>query len=139
MITDFDYIYLYRIWAIEIILFCLYLVCAFLFNSAPAASGSPPTFIQKPSIKQDADGKRLCFECKIKSESEPAIRWFKDDVEVIDKGRHLIYCDKLPDNAYFACLEIDDINGADAGKYRVNVKNNSGEINGLITLNLDGK
>jgi hypothetical protein len=51
----------------------------------------------------------------------------------------LIYCDKLPDNMYFVCLEIDDVNVVDAGKYKVTAKNNLGESNASITLNFDSK
>ena len=49
-------------------------------------NGIAPNFIEKPSIKSDGDGKRLCFECKIKSDPEPKIQWFRNDVEIIDKG-----------------------------------------------------
>ena len=51
----------------------------------------------------------------------------------------MIYCDKLNDNMYFACLEIDDVNADDAGKYRVHAKNNLGESNATINLNFDSK
>ncbi len=127
-----------------------------------SANGVAPIFIEKPSTKSDPESKRLCFECKIKADPEPKITWFRNDIEVVDKGsctfffstfflsfhiadkqilplgRHLIYCDKLSDNMYFACLEIDDVNGDDAGKYRVNAKNNCGETNGTINLTFDG-
>ncbi len=53
------------------------------------------------------------------------------------KGRHLIYCDKLNDNMFFACLEIDDVSADDGGKYRVHAKNNLGESNATINLNFD--
>jgi hypothetical protein len=52
-------------------------------------------------------------------------------------GRFLIYCDKLPDNMYFACLEVDDVSMEDAGKYKVQAKNSLGESNATITLNFD--
>ena len=54
-------------------------------------------------------------------------------------GRYLVYCDKLPDNVYFACLEIDEVSTEDAGKYKVQAKNLLGESNATITLNLDSK
>jgi hypothetical protein len=48
--------------------------------------GIAPSFVQKPTIKPDADGKRLCFECKIKSDPEPAITWYRDNTEIINNG-----------------------------------------------------
>ncbi len=108
-------------------------------NQQGLQDGTAPNFIQKPTIKSDADGKRLCFECKIKADPEPQLFWYRDNQEVVNKGRYLIYCDKLPDNTYFACLEIDDVSMADAGKYKVTAKNSLGESNASITLNFDSK
>lgn len=48
--------------------------------------GIAPSFVQKPTIKPDADGKRLCFECKIKADPEPVITWYRDNSEIINKG-----------------------------------------------------
>lgn len=101
--------------------------------------GIAPNFTQKPTIKPDQDGKRLCFECKIKADPEPQIFWSRDNTEIANAGRYLIYCDKLPDNMFMACLEIDDVTMDDAGKYKVQAKNNLGESNASITLNFDSK
>ena len=62
--------------------------------------------------------------------------WSHDDVQIQDSGRYLIYCDPLPNNAYVACLEIDDVNTSDAGKYNISAKNKLGESNAHIQLNL---
>lgn len=51
----------------------------------------------------------------------------------------MIYCDKLNDSMFFACLEIDDVSADDAGKYRVHAKNSLGESNATINLNFDSK
>ncbi|CAF4420414.1 unnamed protein product, partial [Adineta steineri] len=101
--------------------------------------GTAPTFIQKPIIKQENDGKRLIFECKIAADPKPDLFWSRDDVAIQDSGRYLIYCDPLPNNAYVACLEIDDVNASDAGKYKISAKNKLGESNAHIQLNLDNQ
>lgn len=105
--------------------------------SSSSAEGTSPTFIQKPIIKQENDGKRLIFECKIAADPKPDLFWSRDDVPIQDSGRYLIYCDPLPNNAYVACLEIDDVNATDAGKYKISAKNTLGESNAHIQLNLD--
>jgi hypothetical protein len=107
-----------------------------LFSSA---DGAAPTFIQKPVIKQENEGKRLIFECKISAEPKPDLVWTHDDAPIQDSGRYLIYCDALPNNSYVACLAIDDVGPSDAGKYKVSAKNTLGESNAHITLNLDSK
>jgi len=104
-----------------------------------SAEGTAPTFIQKPIIKQENDGKRLIFECKIAADPKPDLFWTRDDVSIQDSGRYLIYCDPLPNNSYVACLEIDDVNASDAGKYKISAKNKLGESNAHIQLNLDSK
>lgn len=101
--------------------------------------GSAPIFIQKPLIKQENDGKRLIFECKISAEPKPDLRWTRDGIPIDNSGRYLIYCDPLPNNSFIACLEIDDVNASDAGKYNVLAKNPLGESNAQITLNLESK
>jgi len=106
---------------------------------ANSAEGTAPTFIQKPIIKQENDGKRLIFECKIAADPKPDLFWSRDDVPIQDSGRYLIYCDPLPNNAYVACLEIDDVNASDAGKYKISAKNQLGESNAHIQLNLDNQ
>ncbi len=117
------------------------MLCFYEFNKInfSSAEGAPPTFIQKPIIKQENDGKRLIFECKIAADPKPDLFWTRDDVSIQDSGRYLIYCDPLPNNTYVACLEIDDVNASDAGKYKISAKNKLGESNAHIQLNLDSK
>ncbi len=96
-------------------------------------------FTQKPIIKQENDGKRLIFECKISAEPKPDLIWSRDDISIQNSGRYLIYCDALPNNSYVACLEIDDVNTSDGGKYKVLAKNKLGESNAHIVLNLESE
>lgn len=42
-------------------------------------------------------------------------------------------------NSYFASLEIKNVTVEDAGKYKVNAKNELGESNATISLNFDSK
>ncbi|CAF1142161.1 unnamed protein product [Rotaria sordida] len=104
-----------------------------------SAEGTTPVFIQKPTIRQENDGKRLIFECKISAEPKPDLFWSRDDVSIQNSGRYLIYCDALPNNTYVACLEIDDVNASDGGKYKVLAKNKLGESNAHIALNLENE
>jgi hypothetical protein len=107
--------------------------------SSTTAEGIPPTFIQKPIIKQEQDGKRLIFECKLSAEPRPDLIWTHDDKPIGDSARYLISCDPLPNNAYVACLAIDGVIASDGGKYKVTARNTLGESNAHIGLNLDSK
>lgn len=44
--------------------------------------GLPPTFAQKPSIKQAPDGSKIIFSCKLQADPQPVVSWFHDDAPV---------------------------------------------------------
>ena len=104
-----------------------------------SADGIAPIFIQKPVIKQEQDGKRLIFECKISADPKPELIWTHDEKPLQDPGRFLVSCDSLPNNIYVASLQIDNVISSDGGKYKVTAKNRLGESNAHIGLNLDSK
>lgn len=52
--------------------------------------GKAPTFARKPAIRQEDDGKRLIFECRIEAEPVPGVCWFHNNVEVKLDARHKV-------------------------------------------------
>lgn len=50
--------------------------------------GLAPTFLKKPAIRQEDDGKRLMFECVIKADPVPQVRWSHNTEPVNDDARH---------------------------------------------------
>ncbi|XP_023247566.1 disorganized muscle protein 1-like [Copidosoma floridanum] len=98
--------------------------------------GIAPTFAKKPTIRQEDDGKRLVFECRITADPTPKVSWFQDSVLVQDSARHKLTVDK-DGHSYFASLEIKNVTVEDAGKYKVTAKNELGESNATISLNFD--
>ena len=46
-----------------------------------------PTFVAKPTIRQDADGTTLIFHCSIMADPRPAISWFRNGVKVQDNEK----------------------------------------------------
>lgn len=100
--------------------------------------GLAPTFSKKPAIRQEEDGKKLLFECRIQADPKPAVSWLHDGVLVSNSARHKISLDK-DGHSYFATLEIQNVTVEDAGKYKVTAKNELGESNATISLNFDSK
>ncbi|CRK99516.1 CLUMA_CG012835, isoform A [Clunio marinus] len=100
--------------------------------------GLAPTFLKKPAIRQEDDGKRLLFECLIKADPLPQVRWSHNGSPVEDNTRHKLSVQK-DGQQYFASLEIKNVTVEDAGKYKVTAKNELGESNATITLNFDNK
>lgn len=50
--------------------------------------GFAPTFAKKPSIRQEDDGKRLLFECRLTADPAPDIVWFHNGTKIKDSLRH---------------------------------------------------
>jgi hypothetical protein len=52
--------------------------------------GLAPTFLKKPAIRQEDDGKRLLFECLIKADPTPSVRWSHNTSDVENNDRHKV-------------------------------------------------
>lgn len=49
--------------------------------------GKAPSFAQKPIIKQEEDGKKIKFECRILADPKPTISWYRDGASVQSSSR----------------------------------------------------
>lgn len=61
-----------------------------IFNLNRQIDGVAPTFVKKPAIRQEDDGKRLLFECKIKADPKPSVTWSHNTVPVEESKRHKV-------------------------------------------------
>lgn len=52
--------------------------------------GIAPTFAKKPSIRQEDDGKRLIFECRIEADPTPTVNWWHNAAQVNPGARHKV-------------------------------------------------
>lgn len=57
--------------------------------------GLAPTFSKKPAIRQEDDGKRLLFECRIQADPRPVVNWFHNGNPVTDSARHKVGIPRL--------------------------------------------
>ncbi|GBL88045.1 hypothetical protein AVEN_133704-1 [Araneus ventricosus] len=58
----------------------------------PQTDGIPPTFAKKPSIRQEDEGRRLLFECRILADPKPSVYWFHDNNAVKESSRCKVIC-----------------------------------------------
>ena len=75
-----------------------------LFSRVP--SGKAPHFLQKPTIKQQAN--LLVMTCILEAKPGPQIKWFRETQELKDGGRYIIKLEndaKTPDG-FIATLQI---------------------------------
>uniref|UniRef100_A0A0K2VBF3 Projectin [Tribolium castaneum] n=4 Tax=Lepeophtheirus salmonis TaxID=72036 RepID=A0A0K2VBF3_LEPSM len=103
----------------------------------PQIDGTAPTFSEKPTIQQDANGKTLIFHCAIIADPTPTITWYHNGVKVQDDVKFQIV-NKVGNEFTVDCsLLLKDVTVEDAGKYKVTARNDLGESNATISLNFD--
>ena len=49
--------------------------------------GNAPTFVTKPTIRQDADGSTLIFHCSIFADPKPVVSWFHNGDKIQDNKK----------------------------------------------------
>ncbi|CAM1309087.1 unc-22 (predicted), partial [Pycnogonum litorale] len=98
--------------------------------------GEAPSFVEKPKIIPEDDGKRIIMECKVKAKPKPTITWYHGSTVVKETNRIKINVVEAKD-VYLIKLELKDPSQADAGIYKCNVKNEVGESNANLTLNVE--
>uniref|UniRef100_A0A6P7GPY5 Myosin light chain kinase, smooth muscle-like n=1 Tax=Diabrotica virgifera virgifera TaxID=50390 RepID=A0A6P7GPY5_DIAVI len=52
--------------------------------------GLAPTFAKKPAIRQEDDGKKLLFECRIQADPRPTVSWSHNGNAVSEGPRHKV-------------------------------------------------
>ena len=94
-----------------------------------------PSFVKKPQLRQEDDGNRLVFECKLAGSPKPDVTWFREDIKIQNDSRTTFKVTEEAKNTYAVILELNDVVETDAGLYKVKAKNKYGEVSASINLN----
>ena len=94
-----------------------------------------PSFVKKPALRQEDDGNRLVFECKLAGNPKPEVSWFREDVKIQNDERATFKVQEEGRNTFAVILELNDVVETDAGLYKVKAKNKYGEVSASINLN----
>lgn len=94
-----------------------------------------PSFVKKPALRQEDDGNRLVFECKLAGNPKPEVSWFREDVKIQNDERATFKVQEAGRNTFAVILELNDVVETDAGLYKVKAKNKYGEVSASINLN----
>lgn len=94
-----------------------------------------PSFTQKPQLRQEDEGNRLIFECRLLGCPKPEITWFRGETQLSEDHRTVMKIQAVATNTYVVILELDDVVEVDAGLYKVKAKNKMGEVAASINLN----
>ena len=98
-----------------------------------------PSFVKKPQLRQEDDGNRLVFECKLAGSPKPDVTWFREDVKIQNDSRTTFKVTEEAKNTFAVILELNDVVETDAGLYKVKAKNMYGEVSASINLNFSRK
>ncbi len=104
------------------------------------AVGIPPTFTEKPKIVPNEKGTLVTLTFKIKADPKPEIQWFKGMDKIHDSAKFSQKYVTLNQNGeYEIALEIQDPNADDGGDYKCLVKNEHGQLQAKLNLNIEAE
>ena len=95
-----------------------------------------PTPITKPRVYGSNQGSDVIFEVRFRAKPAAKVTWYCGSEVIKEDSRHEMLVNTKSSDEYTALLIIRDLKMEDAGKYKVNVKNELGEFNGIIMLDI---
>eukprot|EP00088_Acartia_fossae_P004370 TRINITY_DN1186_c0_g1_i1.p1 TRINITY_DN1186_c0_g1~~TRINITY_DN1186_c0_g1_i1.p1 ORF type:complete len:1240 (-),score=512.43 TRINITY_DN1186_c0_g1_i1:1313-4834(-) len=102
---------------------------------ADIIEGIPPTFAQRPSVKDADEGTNVELECRFVAIPEAEVKWFFNQTEVQSTERISIQY-QADMHMYCTFLKISKCMTSDAGIYEVVAKNREGEARNTMQLNV---
>lgn len=97
----------------------------------------PPQFTQKPSLQQD--GSSIIFICEIVADPHPEITWFFGDSVLSPSDRYEAIVEPTGEaHTYALKFIVKNVGPEDNGVYKVEAKNEWGQMAAGVALNLQG-
>jgi len=84
------------------------------------------------------NGKLVIMTCTVKADPAPSIVWYHEGKVVESSSKVTIKIEKKGELHYIR-LELKDPGKEDSGLYKCNIKNQFGELNANLTLNIESK
>ena len=96
-----------------------------------------PCLLEVPRVIRDAVKKSVRIECKLRAKPDAQIKWLRDKKELINGKKHKLSSKKEPDGTFTLTLEVLDLAATDAGLYKLEARNESGQSNAHIHMTVD--
>ncbi|CAD6185057.1 unnamed protein product [Caenorhabditis auriculariae] len=101
-----------------------------------------PTFTRKPQILQktsDSGDPAIVFDIGYQADRNPEVLWINPKGKKMKESSRIKFSE-VPDgsNSFTASLELKNYKAKDSGTYTCNIKNDAGEANVELTLNIEG-
>lgn len=107
-------------------------------EAEPEAEGEGPTFVDKPRIVSENNGKLVIMDCRVRANPRPDVVWTHEGVVVRETSRCVMSVREKLD-LYYIKVELIEPGLDDSGLYRCNIKNHLGELNANLTLNIESE
>ena len=95
-----------------------------------------PRFTQKPTLKYE--GADIVFHCQIEAAPSPHVTWYHGTTRLEDSERIVTRVQPGEGAVYTLTLVVHTVVAADSGTYKVEAKNEFGQMAANINLNLQG-
>ena len=105
--------------------------------AVPSGGGVKPTFTERPVIRQSEEGTKIIFQCRLAGEPKPNLIWYHGEKKVEESSRVKMTVKLDKKMYYLCCLEISNVEAADAGQYKAIAKNEYGESQATINLTFE--
>ena len=96
----------------------------------------PPQFTKKPSLQQN--GSSIIFTCETVADPTPEITWYHGENILTPSERYEALVEQTDANAYILKFTVKNVGPEDDGVYKVEAKNQWGQMAAGINLNLQG-
>ena len=106
-------------------------------EAAVPSGGVKPTFTERPVIRQSDEGTKIIFQCRLAGEPKPNLIWYHGEKKVEESSRVKMTIKLDKKMYYLCCLEISNVEAADAGQYKAIAKNEYGESQATINLTFE--
>lgn len=105
-------------------------------EAEPEPEGEGPTFLSKPKISSEHSS-LVQMQCHVRSKPPPTVEWTHEGKKVVESSKIKMKITELSEEEYMIILELADPDLDDSGLYKCNIKNQYGELNANLTLNVE--
>jgi len=113
-----------------------------LNEPAPPSDQIAPTLLEKPKIIPNADASRVTMEVKCKAKPAPKAVWTKGGTVIREGAKYSSSSSQqggvIGEDVYIYRMEVTNPGAAEGGTYKCTIKNEAGEANANLNLNIDG-
>merc|ERR1712106_62703 len=103
------------------------------------ADGFPPTFTGKPRIVPNETGTLVTMKFKVRSKPKAEMQWFKGSQKIKEGAKFAVKYNTLSSDEYEIMLEISKPCGDDGGDYKCMMKNDFGQLQAKLNLNIEAE